>query len=155
MIIKLSEYLRYSLSNEEQQLTTLETELSNIKLYLEIEKIRFGERLDFQFNCKREVLDAKIPAMILQPLFENAIKHGVYESTETINIIFEGKLEGGNLQVSLQNDFDKDARKIKGEGIGLKNVQQRLFLIFKKNDLLKITQLENSFKISINIPQND
>ena len=77
MIIKLSEYLRYSLSNERKQITTLKTELENIKLYLDIEKIRFGERLSFQFNCDEKTLAANIPAMTLQPLFENAIKHGI------------------------------------------------------------------------------
>lgn len=155
MIIKLSEYLRYSLSNEEQQITTLATELNNIKLYLEIEKIRFGERLNFQFNCSEKSLATKIPAMILQPLFENAIKHGVYESTATININLDCKVDDHNLQLSLKNNFDKDARPNKGEGIGLKNTRERLFLIYKKNDLLAIDKSDNTFMVSIKIPQND
>ena len=155
MIIKLSEYLRYSLSNEEQQITTLSTELENIKLYLEIEKIRFGERLHFEFNIEEEVLTSKIPAMILQPLFENAIKHGVYESTETINIRLSAKVDEGLLQLSLINDFDKDAKATKGEGIGLRNTKERLFLIYKINDLITIDKSEHTFQVSIKIPQND
>ncbi len=154
MIIKLSEYLRYSLSNEEQQITTLKTALDNIKLYLEIEKIRFGERLNFQFNCDEKTLIAKIPAMILQPLFENAIKHGVYESTETINVILDCNIDENNLELSLQNDFDKEAKSTKGEGIGLKNTRERLFLIYKKNDLLTINKSVNTYQVSIKIPQN-
>ena len=153
MIIKLSEYLRYSLSNEQQQITTLETELENIKRYLEIEKIRFGERLDFHFNMEKECLTASIPAMILQPLIENAIKHGVYESTETITINLAGHLADNILQLSLNNDFDKDARITKGTGIGLKNTRERLFLIYKKNDLLNINKSGNMFTVSVNIPQ--
>ena len=155
MIIKLAEYLRYSLSNEQQQITTLKTELDNIKLYLEIEKIRFGDRLDFQFNCDEKSLQAKIPAMILQPLFENAIKHGVYESTETINIILDCKIDNDSLKLSLQNDFDKEAKQTKGEGIGLKNTRERLFLIYKNNNLLAIDKSENTYCVSIKIPQND
>ncbi len=155
MIIKLSEYLRYSLSNEQQQITTLETELDNIKLYLDIEKIRFGERLNFTLNCNERWLTAKIPAMILQPLFENAIKHGVYESIETINITLDCDLVENNLQLFLKNNFDKDAKPTKGEGIGLKNTRERLFLIYKKNNLLTIDKPENTFIVSINIPQND
>lgn len=155
MIIKLSEYLRYSLSNEEQQITTLATELENIKLYLEIEKIRFGERLNFQFNCDDNALRASVPAMILQPLFENAIKHGVYESIETINVVLDVELSENNLALSLKNDFDKDAKKTKGEGIGLKNTKERLFLIYKENNLIKLNKTDNVFTVAIKIPQND
>ena len=155
MIIKLSEYLRYSLSNERKQITTLKTELENIKLYLDIEKIRFGERLSFQFNCDEKTLAANIPAMTLQPLFENAIKHGVYESIDTIHIILNAELNQNGLQLSLQNDFDPKAKPTKGEGIGLKNIRERLFLIYKKNDLLTINKSEQTFTVVINIPQND
>ena len=155
MIIKLSEYLRYSLSNEEQQITTLKTELENIRLYLEIEKIRFGDRLSFQFNCNEETLNATIPAMILQPLFENAIKHGVYESTETINVVLDAELKEGKLEISLKNDFDPTAKQTKGEGIGLRNTKERLFLIYKENNLLHLNKKEKRFTISIKIPQND
>ena len=77
MNIKISEYLRCSLSDEEEQITILNKELEHIKRYLEIENIRFGDRLSFQFIDIEEELLAKIPAMILQPLFENAIKHVV------------------------------------------------------------------------------
>jgi two-component system LytT family sensor kinase len=153
MIIKLSEYLRYSLSNEEQQITMLKTELENIKLYLEIEKIRFGDRLNFEFNCDEKTLAAKIPAMILQPLFENSIKHGVYESTETVNVILDCNVDENELRLSLKNDFDIDAKQMKGEGIGLKNIRERLFLIYKRNDLLTIRKTENTFLVSIRIPQ--
>jgi len=155
MIIKLSEYLRYSLSNKEQQITTLKTELENIKLYLEIEKIRFGDRLKFQFNCSDETLNTTIPAMILQPLFENAIKHGVYESIETIHVVLDAEKTNENLMLSLKNDFDENAKLTKGEGIGLKNVQERLFLIYQKNNLVQINKEVNLFTVAIKIPQND
>ena len=155
MIIKLSEYLRYSLSNKDEQITTLTTEVENIKLYLEIEEIRFGDRLKFQLNCDEESLKAKIPAMILQPLFENAIKHGVYESTETIHIVLDCKLVDGLLSLKLQNEFNQEAKQTKGAGIGLKNTKERLFLIYKKNDLLLINKSENTFEITITIPQNN
>ena len=155
MIIKLSEYLRYSLSNKEQQITTLKTELENIKLYLEIEEIRFGDRLKFQFNCSDETLKATIPAMILQPLFENAIKHGVYESTETIHVVLYAEKVNENLMLSLKNDFDENAKPTKGEGFGIKNVQERLFLIYKENDLVELNKASNLFTVAIKIPQND
>ncbi len=154
MIIQLSDYLRYSLSNNDQQIATLKTELENIKLYLEIEKIRFGERLHFSFNCDESTLATKIPAMILQPLFENAIKHGVYESTETINIKLSCQLENNYLNITLANDFDATSKPTKGEGIGLKNTQQRLFLIYQQNDLFIIKKTATTFTVTIKFPQH-
>lgn len=155
MIIKLSDYLRYSLSHEDHQITDLEKELENIKLYLEIEKIRFGNRLDFQFECEDETLAAKIPVMILQPLFENAIKHGVYESTETINIKLECALQEQTLILKIQNNFDSESKPTKGAGIGIKNIKDRLFLLYKDNNLLNIEKSEHHFLVTINIPQNE
>lgn len=155
MIIKLSEYLRYSLSNEDQQVETLSTELTNLKLYLEIEKIRFGDRLNFDFDCHEKAMMAKVPVMILQPLFENAIKHGVYESTDTITIYLKCELIDNALIVSLKNNFDEEARQVKGAGIGLRNTRERLFLIYKKNDLFVIDRSMNTFTVTIKFPQND
>jgi two-component system LytT family sensor kinase len=155
MIIKLAEYLRYSLSNEEEQITTLKTELENIQLYLEIEKIRFGDRLNFNFECNDEVMSAQIPAMILQPLFENAIKHGVYESVDTIDVSFKGVFVEDQLQIVLVNNFDPEAKKTKGEGIGLNNTRERLFIIYKKKDLLLLNKSQNTFTVDLKIPQND
>ncbi len=153
MIIKLSEYLRYSLSNGNEQITTLGMELDNIKLYLEIEKIRFGKRLDFKLNVNDNYLTAKVPAMILQPIFENAIKHGVYESLETISIVMNTHIENNTLFITVENDYDVNAKQTKGEGIGLKNIQERLFLIYKKRDLFIIEKNEHLFKVNIKIPQ--
>lgn len=155
MIIKLSDYLRYSLSNEHEQITTLDKEIANIKLYLEIEKIRFGNRLNFELNCNEECLSTQVPAMILQPLFENAIKHGVYESLETITISLNGEKNKGFLELVLTNNFDVTARKVKGEGIGLRNTQERLLLIYRRRDLLVIEKIEDTFKVTIKIPQNE
>jgi sensor histidine kinase YesM len=155
MIIKLAEYLRYSLSNEEEQITTLKTELENIQLYLEIEKIRFGDRLNFKFECAEELLQAQIPAMILQPLFENAIKHGVYESVDTIDVYFIGEQVENHLQIMLINNLDPAAKNTKGEGIGLRNTRERLFLIYKEKNLLRLNKSADKFTINLKIPQND
>jgi len=154
MIIQLSDYLRYSLSNNDRQIATLETELENIKLYLEIEKIRFGKRLHFIFDGDETTLASQIPVMILQPLFENAIKHGVYESTETITIKLSCQLKNNYLSSTLTNDFDATAKPTKGEGIGLKNTQQRLFLIYKQRDLFTIAKTETTFTVNIKFPQH-
>lgn len=154
MIIKLSEYLRYSLSNEKEQLTSFDRELGNIKLYLEIEKIRFGNRLNVEFNVDKESLKWIVPSMILQPIIENSIKHGVYRSVDTVTININGTVKENYLNLTISNDVDNETKKISGEGIGLKNTNERLFLIYKRRDLLWIERRENTFIVLIKIPQN-
>jgi two-component system, LytTR family, sensor kinase len=75
MIVKLSEFMRYALSRKDEQLVTLRSELENLRLYLEIEKIRFGDRLTIDELIEEDCLDFRIPVLLLQPLYENAIKH--------------------------------------------------------------------------------
>ncbi|MCU0409217.1 MAG: sensor histidine kinase, partial [Bacteroidales bacterium] len=86
MVIKLSDFMRYALSKKDEQLVSLRSELENLRLYLDIEKVRFGNRLELEESIGENCLDIKMPVMLLQPLYENAVKHGVYESTESVMI---------------------------------------------------------------------
>ena len=86
MIIKLSEFLRYSISIKAEKLTSLQDEISNINRYLDIEKIRFGKRLAFDLQGIEPCRELKVPGMILQPLVENAVKYGVHESIDESKI---------------------------------------------------------------------
>ncbi len=153
MIIKLSEFLRYALKHGETEKTRFSEEIKNIDLYLEIEKIRFGDKLVFQKKIHPDCADVLIPNMILQPLFENAVKHGVYESTEPILIELscEGNKEG--LEVTIRNNFDSGQVSRKGAGIGLKNVKNRLMLIYSRDELLSVHQSENIFEVKLLIPK--
>ena len=104
MIIKLSNFLRYSLESDKSPIQELRNELENIHLYLEIEKIRFGNRIDYIEDLSEKCLDQDVPTMILQPLFENAIKHGVGESSDTVRIKFECSRVDSFLLLQLTND---------------------------------------------------
>ncbi|MCD4769920.1 MAG: histidine kinase, partial [Bacteroidales bacterium] len=75
MVIKLSDFMRYALSQKEDRIVPLKTELENMNLYLEIEKVRFGEKLVLKESVEEATLKVRVPNMILQPLYENAIKH--------------------------------------------------------------------------------
>jgi sensor histidine kinase YesM len=86
MIVKLSEFMRYALSEKEDQQVSFKSELENLRLYLDIEKVRFGEKLTCEESVENNCLDVKMPVMLLQPLYENAVKHGVYESTQSVRI---------------------------------------------------------------------
>jgi two-component system LytT family sensor kinase len=152
MLVKLSSYLRYALEHHRSKLIHLSEELENSLLYLEIEKVRFGEKLIFEKEIHKECEECLVPNMILQPLLENAIKHGVYESQEAVIIHISVKKENDFLCITISNNFYKEIRPGKRKGIGLRNVQERLQLIYGKRDLLKTSIKESVFEVEMNIP---
>lgn len=151
MILKLADFLRYTLANNGKDKNRLEEELKNIKLYLEIEKIRFEDKFDFFEEIEPEALNVKVPNMILQPLFENAIKHAVYDSLEKITILLKCKMEGRFLVISVENNFENGYSK-KGTGIGLQNIKSRLELIYNEKNLLEIKKEGDKFRVILYIP---
>jgi LytS/YehU family sensor histidine kinase len=153
MTIQLSDFLRYALSKSESNFNTLREELKNINLYLNIEKIRFGDKFSYIQNVSDELLDHEIPSMILQPIFENAIKHGVYESLQPIQLKLECVKRDNRLSIRLENNFESESNQNKGEGVGLKNIKDRLKLIYGYDGLLSIKKENNIFVVEIIIPQ--
>jgi two-component system LytT family sensor kinase len=153
MVINLSDFLRYSLSQKNESITTFEKELRNIDRYLKIEKIRFGHRLSVEREISEPCLRCALPGLILQPLMENAVKYGVYESTEQSNIFIQAGCNEEYLEVRIRNDYDPDFISKKGEGIGLRNVASRLKIQYGREDLIKIQKGDNSFEIRLLFPQ--
>lgn len=153
MVINLSQLMRYSLKHEQSEKVSLKQELENNKLYLSIEKVRFGKKLNPVFAVEEDCLKAEIPNMILQPLYENAIKYGVYEATETIDVITHVRCSKEFLEVTISNTYDKNAVGKKGEGIGLRNIRDRLQVIYSNPHLLKIENKNNEFTVTLTIPQ--
>lgn len=152
MIIKLSDFIRYSLKNRDQQFTLLKEEMENIKKYLDIEKIRFGQRLTINYSVSDECMEAKIPHLILQPLFENAIKYGIYENLDENIIEVKCKKHSLYTEFVISNTFDEKSASKKGEGLGLSNVRKRLQITFNQPDLL-ITQIDgNVFIATLKFP---
>jgi two-component system LytT family sensor kinase len=152
MVVRLSDFLRYSVSANSSKFVRLRQELENIERYLEIEKVRFGSKLQYSTSVDPPCLEAHIPAMLLQPLFENAIKHGVYESTGVVNIETVCHSEPGALVITMQNNFETDSPGKKGAGVGLKNIRERLRLLYRQNDLLSTSVDGNIYKVSLRIP---
>jgi two-component system, LytTR family, sensor kinase len=154
MINQLSEFLRGTLKKDEKQWNTLEEEMQYLELYLEIEKVRFGYRLQTNIFCEEEALKLGLPAMLLQPVVENAIKFGLYDTTGEVLIKVEAKKTDNNLQVVVENPFDPEtAQPLKGTGFGLASIQRRLFLLFARQDLLKTEKEDSRFITTILIPQ--
>jgi two-component system LytT family sensor kinase len=153
MVINLSNLMRYSLKHDQNEKVTLEQELNNNKLYLNIEKVRFGSKLNPIFEVDSKCLKASIPNMILQPLYENAIKYGVYEATEPVDIITICKCNEDVLEIVIKNSYDPDVLKKKGEGIGLRNIRDRLEIIYGNPLLLKLKDNKKEFTVTLTIPQ--
>ncbi len=155
MIIKLSEFMRYSLSKKDEQPVTLRSELENLKLYLDIEKIRFGDKLSTGEEIDENCLDIKMPVMLLQPLYENAVKHGVYESTEIVRINTRVRCSGGFLEIIISNNYDIVPSPVKGTGTGLMNVTRRLDLFYGRKASIKTSRDNGTFSVSLILPTID
>lgn len=152
MIIKLSDFMRYALSRKEQRYVPLLKELENMRLYLEIEKVRFGNRLTCIEECVPEAYSVLIPNMILQPLYENAVKHGVYESTEKVEVSVICSLQENLLIIKIENDFDPEMISQRGTGTGLENVRERLRLAYSGTASLHISSAKGRFTVKLTIP---
>ena len=154
MIQQLSDFLRGTLRKNEQQWNTLEEELKYLQLYLDIEKVRFGHRLQTEIIFKNEILLFKLPALLLQPVVENAIKFGLYDTTGEVIIKITATTEDDHLKIIVQNPFDSEtSQPFKGTGFGLSSIQRRLFLLFARSDLLQTNKENEYFITTILIPQ--
>jgi len=154
MIHQLSDFLRGTLKKDDQLLVPLSDELEHLNLYLEIEKVRFGHRLETEISCDKDCGQALIPSMLLQPLVENAIKFGLYDTTEQVTVSIRGEIDGNNLVLMVQNPYDpQTSRPKQGTGFGLSGVQRRLYLLFARNDLMETHANDNIFTTIIKIPQ--
>jgi two-component system LytT family sensor kinase len=155
MVVKLSEFMRYALSRKDEQPVSLQSELDNLWLYLDIEKVRFGDKLITETDIKSECLDFKIPVMLLQPLYENAVKHGVYESTESVKIITYAKIDNGFLEMTISNNYDPASSMKRGTGTGLLNVSRRLELYYGNKASIKTTKENGIYSVTLYIPENN
>jgi two-component system, LytTR family, sensor kinase len=153
MIIKLSEFLRYSLSNKDEKVTSLRDEIDNLTRYLDIEKVRFGKRLNVVNHTNEKCVDLKLPGLILQPLMENAIKYGVHESIDQTDVELSCTCTEKNLRVSIRNRFDPEFHYKKGAGIGIQNIRSRLKIMYGRDDLLSVVKSGTIFEVTIIFPQ--
>jgi hypothetical protein len=153
MLIALSDYLRYAVQSTHREAATLREEVENVERYLAIEKLRFGDKLRYHFDADESCMGCSIPAMLLMPLFENAVKHGVYESAETVNIIATATRKAQQLHIEICNDYDPDlvaARK--GAGSGLRNASERLRLLYGDAASLQTQKNDGKFVVAISLP---
>jgi LytS/YehU family sensor histidine kinase len=129
MISRLGDFLRSTLDAPHEQLVTLRRELAFIQDYLAIEQIRFQDRLRVETEIPAELMDLRVPSFILQPLVENALKHGLADRTKGGTLHLRARKESGSLVLEIQDDGEGF---VPGrEGLGLTNVRSRLGLLYK------------------------
>jgi two-component sensor histidine kinase len=131
MVAQLGDMLRISLDHEETQEVTLRDELAFLEPYLEIEKARLGDRLTVVMNINPETLDARVPHLMLQPLVENAVRHGIAPRVERgkVTISASRGAGGNNLELEIKDDgvgIERDDHASPRKGVGLSNIKSRL-----------------------------
>ncbi len=131
MISRLSQLLRAALDSSEKQEVTLEKELKFLRQYLEIEQIRFGHRLTVNIDASPETLQAQVPNLIMQPLVENAIKHGIEPHARPGRIELRAQRQGDALKLEVQDNGDGLAGNgLSTERVGLSNTRARLKALY-------------------------
>ena len=153
MILQLSDFMRETIRKDERKWTSVEEEVEYLKLYLNIEQVRFGHRLSVNFKIDEGAKKLMLPQLMIQPLLENSIKHGLYGTISEVAIDLELKREGDYLAISLSNPFDQQVTSRKGTGFGLEAVKKRLYLLFGRHDLFQFVSKDNRFTAWLKIPQ--
>jgi LytS/YehU family sensor histidine kinase len=129
MALALSDFFKYAINREQKQLNSLSEELNAVRTYLEIEKVRFGDRLSFEIVCDPGLFNFQIPQLLIQPLVENAIKHGLSQITENgmIRIVITRKEQQLTIRV-----YDNGPAFTDGplSGFGIQNTQERIALLY-------------------------
>ncbi|MYM33237.1 GHKL domain-containing protein [Duganella sp. FT94W] len=154
MTLELASFFRQSLGMEAHKKVTLGEEMVLIRHFLAIEQVRFGERLLVEEDIGEDAARCMVPPMIIQPLVENAVKHGICNMPEGGTVRISARRAGSILQISVSNPVDEDMASIRseGHGIGLTNVRQRLAGAYKHEAGIHWGRKEKSFGVDITIP---
>ncbi len=156
MITKLASFLRGTLKRDDELWVSVEEEMAYIQLYLDIEKVRFSHRLSIEVNVAENTLNLCLPGTLLQPIVENAIKFGLYNTSSSITIRVDIFVKDHILNLQVQNPFDPEMKAAGGTGFGLTAIKRRLYLLFANPDLLQ-TKIEsnNLYITTLKIPQKN
>jgi len=157
MVTRLSSFLRHSLDNDPMKLVTLEQEIAALRLYLDIEKVRFEERLTLELDIEDAAAHALIPSLLLQPLVENAIKYGIARAEEGGTLRISARVFAGDLLLQLSDD-GPGAQLVDGEipgasGVGLRNTRERLAELYGGRHAFRLSPTEpHGLTVDIRIP---
>jgi two-component system LytT family sensor kinase len=153
MVVRLSDFFRRSLAVNPMEDVTLSEEVDLQRLYLEIERTRFPDRLRLDVALDEGTADARVPALLLQPLVENAVKHGVARSESPTCVRIRARPDGSVLEIVVENDAEASGPSSSGEKVGLRNVAERLRSLFGDEARLTAGAIaERGFRNTLRIP---
>jgi signal transduction histidine kinase len=150
--IRLGEFLRASLKLAANKTIPLSEEQHLAAAYLDVERVRFGDRLTYQDQLSPECLKHDVPALMLQPLLENALKHGIAHLVEGGTVKIAAEVDGENMRLEVVNPCDPDRPRVTSMGIGLANVRNRLRLLYDGRASITTRDLGDSFHVEIVLP---
>jgi two-component system, LytTR family, sensor kinase len=151
IVLKLSALMSYMLYESNTAKVSLNKEITYLQNYLDLEKLRFGQRLSVPFEIEGQIEDVSIPPMMLILFVENSFKHGVKNNVQQINIDISLKVEGAFLYFRVKNPISENRSK-ENTGIGLKNAIRRLDLLYGENHQLDLIEKDNEFIVSLKMP---
>ncbi len=154
VIEKLAGFIRLSLEAKQKHFLTLEEELNNVKKYLEIEQVRFGERMKTVYDISPGTSEVKVPSFILLPLAENAVKHGVETLSEDAFIRWSTKIDHDRLLISVVNNTGEVTGRKSGLGSGLKNIGDILRLNYGSEAGMNVNSGNGEFTVTLNLPMD-
>jgi len=154
MCVLLSDFLRKTLGLGERESITWREEIELARTYLEVEQVRFGARLRVEMQVDEACSECQVPPLVLQPLIENAIKHGIATMVDGGIVRLQGRVENGKLSVRVENSFDPEAPSPRRHGLGLRNVRSRLQTRFGDAARLNLAAEHDRFSAEMIFPCN-
>jgi hypothetical protein len=152
MTLQLAEFFRRTLGLDAQRRIALSAELDLLGHYMAIERVRFGDRLAWRYEAGDDALACLLPPLLLQPLVENAIKHGIARRLEGGELRLFAARAGSLLRIRLENDDGDDVRKQPGSGMGLANVRERLAAAYAHESAVHVSREDGTFRVELVLP---
>jgi two-component system LytT family sensor kinase len=155
MVARLSELLRLSLTRQDAALVPLDKELEALGIYLEIEKIRFQDRITVDLDIAPDIRPCPVPFLILQPLVENAVRHGISRLTRPGRVRIRARRKAERLEFEIRNDGPAEAVQSRPEGLGLRNTRDRLRALYQEDYVFEYGAIpEGGWKVRLEIPES-
>ena len=158
-VMRLSEFLRYTLDQDPMKKVTLRQEIEAMNLYLTTEQLRFGDRLKLEYAIEETALEALVPSLLLQPLIENSVKYAVSPSEQGGSIRIEGRARGSMLELAVSDDGPGLASAASGgpapgagRGVGLRNTRERLAVLYEDRHRFATLDNKPGLRIELGLP---
>ena len=152
MCVRLADFLRTSLGLGDRESITIREEVALARRYLDVEQVRFGERLRVEADIDADCEDCGVPALLLQPLVENAVKHGVAGLIEGGSIRLAARREGSGVTIVIENAFDPDDPPRHDLGLGLSNVRRRLEVRYGRDAAMEAGAQAAVYRVVLRLP---